>query len=159
MTEKLETMESLKAYKKELEQLLEALEAERAEHLQYKNFKADTFSYDEYAEKQRRIAAEFEASQQGRKYPPTHITFEELVYCLIKEGKSPANYEILGNASVYGYDGYVVKHGNAGNGFDVFYMERGQYTLLGHCKNEHDTCVAMLKLFARDNQRLKQYIR
>ena len=159
MTEKVETLAELLAYKRKLEGKLARMQADKEEHEQYKNFKADTSSYEEYAEKQRRIAAEFEASQQGRKYPPTHITFEELVYCLIKEGKSPANYEILGNANVYGYDGYVVKHGNAGNGFDIFYMERGQYTLLGHCKNEHDTCVAMLKLFARDTQRLKQYIR
>ena len=160
MTEKIETLESLEAYKRELEQKIEALEAEKAEHLQYNNFRADTFSYEQYEAKQRRIAAEYEASQKGKKYPPAQMTFEELVYYLIKEGESPARWCILGHELVAGYDGYVVRHGKDKQGFDIYYMERGQNKFLGHCKNEHAACVAMLKLFAKDgNQRLKQYIR
>ena len=160
MTEKIETLADLLAYKERLERKLEQLQADKEEHEQYKNFKADTFSYEQYEAKQRRIAAEYEASQKGKKYPPAQMTFEELVYYLIKEGESPVDWCILGHELVAGYDGYVVRYGKDKQGFDIYYMERGQNKFLGHCKNEHAACVAMLKLFAKDgNQRLKQYIR
>ena len=65
MTEKIETLADLLAHKERLERKLEQLQADKEEHEQYKNFKADTFSYEQYEAKQRRIAAEYEASQKA----------------------------------------------------------------------------------------------
>lgn len=76
------------------------------------------------------------------------MTFEELKYILVKENISPYSWDILGHAYVKGYDGYVIKE--AENGYDLYYIERGQYTFLEHTDDEHSACMAFLKLFIKD---------
>ncbi len=91
------------------------------------------------------FAEQFEAKQklEGRS---SNMTFEELKYILIKENINPYSWCILGCACVSGYDGYVIKE--AENGYDLYYMERGQYDFLEHADNEHKACLAFLNTLA-----------
>lgn len=74
------------------------------------------------------------------------MTFEELKRILIKETVDPDLYDILDTGYIGGYDGYVIK--KSAHGYDLYYMERGQYDFLDSFSNEHDVSIALIKELA-----------
>lgn len=74
------------------------------------------------------------------------MTFDRLREILIKEDVDPDIYDICDTGRVAGYDGYVIKH--SARGYDLYYMERGEYDFVELFSNEHDVCIALLKELA-----------
>ena len=102
-------------------------------------------------------AAEYEKKlkQEGTS---SKMTFEELKYILIKEDINPYSWDILEDGYISEYDGYVLKKAENG-GYDIFYMERGQYDLLKHADDEYVACIEFLKLLIEDGDtKLIKYV-
>jgi hypothetical protein len=98
-----------------------------------------------------------DAYEAQKKAKTSKMTFGELKYIFIKEDIDPYSWDILGNARVCGYDGYVIKEAECG--YDVCYMERGEYSFLYHSENEHSACMLFFKVFAEDGDiNLVKYI-
>lgn len=85
------------------------------------------------------------------------MTFDELKEILYKENIDPFMYDICDRGRVKGYDGYVIKESK--QGYDLLYMERGQYSFVAWFSNQHEMCIAFLKEFIRNgNIQLLKYI-
>ena len=85
------------------------------------------------------------------------MTFDNLKEILIKERIDPFLYDICDKCRVKGYDGYVIKESK--QGYDLLYMERGQYSFVAWFSNQHETSIAFLQEFIRNgNVQLQKYI-
>lgn len=82
---------------------------------------------------------------------------KELKAILEKEKINPVDYDILNKGYVSGFDGYIVE--NSYKGYKLYYMERGEKSLMGDYESEHEICVAFLKALAPNGDpQLAKYI-